>query len=71
MGAAAARSVFGRAVTISRECSRPIEMADGQTVFVTVHPSYLLQLPEKAAKIREYEAFVRDLTSIRTLIQVD
>ena len=44
-------------------------MADGQTVFVTVHPSYLLRLPDKAAKAREYEAFVSDLRSIRTLME--
>ena len=69
MGASAARAVFGRAVTISRERGRPIRMADGQTVFVTVHPSYLLRLPDKASKAREYEALVRDLRSIRTLME--
>jgi DNA polymerase len=68
MGASAARAVLGRAVTISRERGRPIQMADGQTVFVTVHPSYLLRIPDAAAKAREYEAFVRDLTSIRALM---
>ncbi len=69
MGASAARAVLGRAVTISRERGQPISMADGQTVFVTIHPSYLLRLPDKAAKAREYEAFVRDLRSIRTLLE--
>jgi probable DNA metabolism protein len=69
MGASAARAVLGRQVTISRERGRPISMADGQTVFVTVHPSHLLRLPDKAAKAREYEAFVRDLRSIRALME--
>lgn len=69
MGASAARAVLGRHVTIGRERGRPISMADGQTVFVTVHPSYLLRLPDKAAKAREYEAFVSDLRSIRTLME--
>ncbi len=68
MGGSAARAVLGRAVTISRERGRPIQLADGQTVFVTVHPSFLLRIPDAAAKAREYEAFVRDLTSIRTLM---
>jgi uracil-DNA glycosylase len=68
MGGSAARAVLGRAVTISRERGRPIRMADGQTVFVTVHPSYLLRIPDAAAKAREYAAFVRDLQSIRTLL---
>jgi probable DNA metabolism protein len=71
MGGSAARAVLGRAVTISRERGRPIRMADGQAVFVTVHPSYLLRIPDAAAKAREYEAFVRDLKSIRELIEAD
>jgi uracil-DNA glycosylase len=71
MGASAARAVLGRAVTISRERGRPIQLPDGQTVFVTVHPSFLLRVPDAAAKAREYEAFVRDLKSIRSLMEVD
>jgi DNA polymerase len=71
MGASAARAVLGRAVTISRERGKPIQMADGQTVFVTVHPSYLLRIPDAAAKAREYDAFVRDLTTIRGLMGPD
>jgi uracil-DNA glycosylase len=68
MGGSAARAVLGRAVTISRERGRPFQTADGQTVFVTVHPSYLLRIPDAAAKAREYEAFVGDLRSIRGLM---
>jgi DNA polymerase len=68
MGASAARAVLGRAVTISRERGRPIQLADGQTVFVTVHPSFLLRVPDAAAKAREYEAFVLDLRAIRALL---
>jgi len=68
MGATAARAVLRRAVTISRERGRPIEMEDGQTVFVTVHPSFLLRVPDAAAKAREYAAFVHDLKTIRALM---
>jgi probable DNA metabolism protein len=71
MGGSAARAVLGRAVTISRERGRPISMPDGQTVFVTVHPSYLLRIPDAASKAREYEAFVRDLRAIRALMGGD
>jgi uracil-DNA glycosylase len=71
MGGSAARAVLGRAVTISRERGRPIAMADGQTVFITVHPSYLLRVPDAAAKAREYDAFVRDLKAIRALMAAD
>lgn len=61
LGATAAQAVLGRSVTIGRERGRPIELADGQLVFVTVHPSYLLRLPDAEAKVREYDHFVRDL----------
>jgi uracil-DNA glycosylase len=71
MGGTAARAVLGRAVTITRERGRPIELPDGQTVFVTVHPSYLLRVPDEAAKAREYRAFVADLRTIAELIGGD
>ncbi len=66
LGASAARAVLGRAVTISRERGRPIALAGGQA-FVTVHPSYLLRLPDEAAKAREYAAFVSDLRAAKAL----
>ena len=71
MGGSAARAGLGRAVTISRERGRPIRTADGHTLFVTVHPSFLLRVPDPAAKAREYDAFVRDLAAIKALIEAD
>jgi DNA polymerase len=61
LGASAARAVLGRTVTISRERSRPIALEGGGQALVTVHPSYLLRLPDEASKQREYAAFVADL----------
>jgi probable DNA metabolism protein len=69
MGGSAARAVMGRAVTISRERGRPIQLPDGQTAFVTVHPSYLLRLPDAASKAREYAAFVQDLQAVRAIME--
>ncbi len=60
LGASAARAVLGRAVTISRERGRPIPL-DGGQVMVTVHPSYLLRLPDEESRQREYAAMVADL----------
>jgi uracil-DNA glycosylase len=68
MGGTAARAVLGRPVTITRERGRPIELGDGQSAFVTVHPSFLLRLPDEDAKAREYRAFVADLRKIQELI---
>ena len=61
MGATAAQSVFGRITTINKNRGRIIDLADGVKALVTVHPSYLLRLPDADAKAREYERFVADL----------
>ncbi len=68
LGATAARAVLGRTVTISRERGRPIALDNSQGL-VTVHPSYLLRLPDEEAKIREYAAFVADLRQARELLE--
>ncbi len=68
MGGSAARGVLGRPVAVTRERGVPMVLADGQTAFVTVHPSYLLRVPEGEAQAREYRAFVRDLVAVRELV---
>ena len=68
MGGTAARALLGRAVTITRERGRPIELPDGQAGFVTVHPSFLLRVPDEDAKAREYRAFVADLRTVAGLM---
>ena len=68
LGATAARAVLGRTVTIGKERGRPIPLGEGNGAgFVTVHPSYLLRLPDEEARVREYAAFVEDLRAIRAL----
>src|SRR5258705_10791968 len=61
MGATAAQCVFGKITPINKSRGRLIDL-DGRTkALVTVHPSYLLRLPDPDAKAREYERFVEDL----------
>ena len=69
LGGTAARTLLGRAVTITRERGRPITLPDGQTAFVTVHPSFLLRVPDEEAKAREYRAFVADLRKVAELVR--
>lgn len=69
MGGSGARAVLGRAVTVTRERGRPFQLEDGQTAFITVHPSYLLRIPDEAGKAREYRAFVDDLKAVRALLE--
>jgi DNA polymerase len=61
LGATAARSFLGRAVTITKMRARPLSLADGGTLFVTVHPSSLLRMPDPAAKEKAFAMFVADL----------
>jgi DNA polymerase len=65
MGATAAQGVFGKATPIGKNRGQVTEH-EGRKVIVTVHPSYLLRLPDEEAKHREYAAFVDDLRFART-----
>jgi uracil-DNA glycosylase family protein len=61
LGATAARSLFGRPVTITKVRGRTLHLPDGTAAFVTVHPSFLLRIEDEADKQREYENLVADL----------
>jgi DNA polymerase len=61
LGATAVRSVLGRATTIGKLRGKPLDLADGATAFVTIHPSSLLRIPDAADKARAYRSFVADL----------
>jgi DNA polymerase len=61
LGATAARALTGRDTTISRVRGKLMTLRDGVEGFVTVHPSFLLRLPDAESKQREYANFVRDL----------
>ncbi|MDF7775433.1 UdgX family uracil-DNA binding protein [Sphingomonas sp. AOB5] len=64
LGATAAQSVLGRAATISKLRGAPIVLEDGSEGWVTVHPSYLLRLPDEARRAEEYAMFVADLRRV-------
>jgi len=61
MGATAAQCVFGKITPINKNRGRLIDLDEGVEALVTVHPSYLLRLPDEDAKAREYARFVDDL----------
>ena len=64
LGATAARSIFGRPVTISRVRGQAQWAPDGGETWVTVHPSFLLRVPEEERRREEYARFVQDLARI-------
>jgi len=61
MGATAAQSVFGKITPINKSRGRLIDLEGGTQALVTVHPSYLLRLPDESARASEYQRFVEDL----------
>lgn len=68
MGATAGLGVLGRKPAVTKERGRPIPLSDGAAALLTVHPSYLLRLPDPAAKAAERARFVADLTQARSLL---
>ena len=64
LGATAARGLTGRAVTIAHARGRAIAQPDGSELWITVHPSYLLRLPDAAQAAAERERFVADLAQV-------
>jgi uracil-DNA glycosylase family protein len=65
LGATAARSLFGRVVTITPLRGAPHRLADGSECWVTVHPSSLLRAPDEEARREGRKMFVADLKRIR------
>lgn len=65
LGATAARSLFGKVVTIGSLRGAPHGLPDGRECWVTVHPSFLLRIPEGDRRREERAKFVADLRKIR------
>lgn len=68
LGATAGLGVLGRKPAVTKERGRPVPLSDGATAVLTVHPSYLLRIPDAAAKAAERERFVADLVQARSLL---
>ena len=71
LGATAARSLFGRVVTIGKERGRALRLpgaeseGGGGEAWITVHPSFLLRIPEPDRAAEEYARFVTDLRLVK------
>ena len=61
LGVTAARSLTGRAVTISKVRGKPLALADGTRLVVTVHPAALLRIADDHERHAAYRRFVTDL----------
>ncbi|HRJ63475.1 UdgX family uracil-DNA binding protein [Brevundimonas sp. UBA2416] len=68
LGATAALGVLNRKITVAQARGQVLAQPDGARIVTTVHPSYLLRLPEEAARSAERRRFVEDLSRARALI---
>ena len=68
LGATAAQAVLGKTVTIRDTRSKLIDL-DGKTqLFVTVHPSYILRIPDPDRQAAERQAFQEDMQAILAVL---
>jgi DNA polymerase len=65
LGATAAQSLFGKAMAIGKNRGVPLKLPDGSECWITVHPSFLLRIPEEDRKREEKKLFLRDLKRIK------
>jgi uracil-DNA glycosylase len=70
LGATAARALAGRAIAIGTSRGRLIDLRDGLPGLVTIHPSFLLRMPDPDVKAQEYRRFVQDLRLIAKHVPV-
>jgi uracil-DNA glycosylase len=69
LGATAARSLFGKIMTVGKSRGSPLGLPGGGEAWVTIHPSYLLRIEDRAAADDEYARFVDDLVVIRRRLE--
>jgi DNA polymerase len=68
LGATAARAVFGRTTAVGENRGKILSIGKSATaVLVTVHPSYLLRVPDER-RDSEYASFVADLQLLRQFV---
>jgi uracil-DNA glycosylase len=65
MGATAILALAGKALPIAK--NRGPKTLDGRCLFITVHPSSLLRIPDTQGRHRAYASFVADLKKARGL----
>ena len=68
LGATAAQSLLGRSVKVTKERGQVEESEEGRKVFLTVHPSFLLRIPDAGKKASERDRFRDDMVAVRELM---
>ncbi len=67
MGATAFYALTGEKQKLADVRGRAIAMQEGRSLFVTVHPSYLLRIPDEERKAQELARFRQEMSLIKGL----
>ncbi|WP_373491968.1 UdgX family uracil-DNA binding protein [Parasphingorhabdus sp.] len=71
LGATAARCLTGKVMKISRHRGTILPLATNRSLLITVHPSYLLRIPDAQGRQVEYAKFLRDLELAAAGVKTD
>lgn len=69
LGATALQSLCAHRSTLEAARVQTLKTREGAPLRVTIHPSYLLRLPDKAARKEQFDRFVADLRKAKSLAQ--
>ncbi len=64
LGATAAQSLFGKSMPVNKNRGQLFDLGEAKGL-ITIHPSYLLRIPEEADAQAEYARFVADLSLLK------
>ncbi len=67
LGATALRALAGPSAKLSERRGRVVAFGEGRRLFATVHPSFVLRLPDAQARARETAAFHADIRAAAAL----
>ncbi len=68
LGATAAQALLGKVVPITKLRGQVVTRDDGLRVYLTVHPSFILRIPEPVAAADERMRFLNDMRDVKTLM---
>jgi DNA polymerase len=68
LGATAALSLLGKAIPVTEMRGEVMTREDGLRVFITIHPSFILRIRERADAQAERERFVADMVAVKKLM---
>ena len=67
LGGTAAQALLGKPVAVTKLRGQTLEREDGLKVFITVHPSFILRIPDPAEAEAERSRFLEDMRQVRAL----